>query len=120
MVKFVRLKLDDLEEMLMSLMSPHKESTSEVTTERAELQEAAERAESEVSERAESEASERAVSEVSERVKSKAVSERLEQKKALERVESEASENVESEACRRVGSDSEGYRELREQISYLR
>lgn len=112
MVKFVRLKLDDLEEMLMSLMSPHKESTSEVTTERAELQEAAERAESEVSERAESEASER--------VKSKAVSERLEQKKALERVESEASENVESEACRRVGSDSEGYRELREQISYLR
>ncbi|XP_005469166.1 glutamine-rich protein 2 isoform X5 [Oreochromis niloticus] len=107
-----RGKLDDLEEMLMSLMSPHKESTSEVTTERAELQEAAERAESEVSERAESEASER--------VKSKAVSERLEQKKALERVESEASENVESEACRRVGSDSEGYRELREQISYLR
>lgn len=95
MVKFVRLKLDDLEDMLMSLMSSHKESTSEVTIERAE-----------------SEASERAEPEVSERVKSKAVSERLEQK--------EASERVESEVCRRVGSDSEGYRELREQISYLR
>lgn len=103
MVKFVRLKLDDLEDMLMSLMSPHKESTSGVTIERAE---------SEASERAGSEASERAEPEVSERVKSKAVSERLEQK--------EASERVESEVCRRVGSDSEGYRELREQISYLR
>lgn len=103
MVKFVRLKLVALEDMLMSLMSPHKESASEVTIERAELQ---------ASEWAESEASERAEPEVSERVKSKAVSERLEQK--------EASERAESEVCRRVGSDSEGYRELREQISYLR
>lgn len=111
MVKFVRLKLDALEDMLMSLMSPHKESASEVTIERAELQ-ASERAESEASERAGSEASERAEPEVSERVKSKAVSERLEQKEAVERAE--------SEVCRRVGSDSEGYRELREQISYLR
>ncbi|XP_005948039.1 glutamine-rich protein 2 isoform X1 [Haplochromis burtoni] len=97
-----RGKLDALEDMLMSLMSPHKESASEVSIERAELQ-VSEWAESEASERAESEASERAEPEVSER---------LEQK--------EASERAESEVCRRVGSDSEGYRELREQISYLR
>ncbi|XP_004556493.1 uncharacterized protein LOC101477385 isoform X3 [Maylandia zebra] len=108
-----RGKLDALEDMLMSLMSPHKESASEVTIERAELQvseraesEASERAESEASERAESEASERAEPEVSERVKSKADSERLEQKEASERAELQVSERAESEASERAESEA--------------